>query len=65
VHEQGGGDGAVLAQDADHLPQVLQPLVGAVDLTGRQWEQLGTSVAPWVLLPLVLGVVRLRRREID
>lgn len=33
-------------------------------MDGDAWARLGVSVAIWVLLPLVLGVVRLLRREV-
>jgi ABC-2 type transport system permease protein len=33
-------------------------------LTTRQWEQLAASSALWILLPIVLGLIRLRRKEI-
>jgi ABC-2 type transport system permease protein len=33
-------------------------------LSGQGWAQLGTSVALWLLLPLVLGWLRIERREI-
>ena len=34
-------------------------------LTGQGWAQLGTSVALWLLLPLVLGWARITRTEIS
>jgi ABC-2 type transport system permease protein len=34
------------------------------DMTGRGWARLGTSVALWVVLPAVLGLVRLHRKEV-
>jgi ABC-2 type transport system permease protein len=33
-------------------------------LSGRQWAQLGTSVALWTLLPLVLGFWRVMRSDV-
>lgn len=36
----------------------------AAALTGEQWAQVGTATAIWVLLPLVLGLVRVARSEI-
>lgn len=33
-------------------------------VTGEQWAQLGTSVAVWVVLPLVVGMWRLSRSEV-
>lgn len=40
------------------------PLFTQVALTGEQWAQLATVTALWIVLPLVLGWVRLRRTEI-
>lgn len=34
------------------------------DVTSGQWARIGTSVAFWVLLPLVIGLIRLARREV-
>ena len=34
-------------------------------MTGEQWTRLGVSVAVWVLLPLVLGTLRVLRREVS
>jgi ABC-2 type transport system permease protein len=33
-------------------------------LTGEQWGQLATASALWILLPLVLGLIRLTRSEL-
>jgi ABC-2 type transport system permease protein len=33
-------------------------------MTGDQWARFGVSVAVWVLLPLVLGTIRMLRREV-
>jgi hypothetical protein len=41
-----------------------QPLFGGVDVTGEQWAQLATSSAIWILLPFVLGLVRVIRAEV-
>ncbi|MEO3748084.1 ABC transporter permease [Plantactinospora sp. B5E13] len=38
---------------------------GAGDLTGGQWARLGVSVAVWVGVPLVAGLVRTIRREVS
>ncbi|BBH70592.1 hypothetical protein ACTI_72770 [Actinoplanes sp. OR16] len=35
------------------------------DMTGDQWARLGVSVALWVVLPLVLGTIRVLRREVS
>jgi ABC-type transport system involved in multi-copper enzyme maturation permease subunit len=40
------------------------PLYSGVDMTGEQWGQLATSTALWVLLPFVLGVLRVLRAEV-
>ncbi len=45
------------------LNQATSPLIGE-HLSGRQWGQLATSSAVWVLLPLALGAVRLMRSEL-
>jgi ABC-2 type transport system permease protein len=39
------------------------PLIGE-RLTGEQWGQLATASALWILLPLVLGLIRLTRSEL-
>jgi ABC-2 type transport system permease protein len=41
-----------------------QPLFSGVDLTGEQWAQLATSSAIWILLPFLLGLVRVIRAEV-
>jgi ABC-type transport system involved in multi-copper enzyme maturation permease subunit len=41
-----------------------QPLFSGVDMTGEQWAQLATSSAIWILLPFVLGLVRVMRAEL-
>ncbi|MEU7821585.1 ABC transporter permease [Catellatospora sp. NPDC049133] len=33
-------------------------------MTGRDWARLGTSVAVWIVVPLVLGLIRVHRREV-
>ena len=45
------------------LNRTMQPLFTG-SLTSEQWAQLGTAVAVWVLLPLVLGMWRLTRAEV-
>lgn len=40
------------------------PLFTQEALTGEQWAQLATVTVLWIVLPLVLGWVRLRRTEI-
>ncbi len=34
------------------------------DMTGGQWARLGVSVAVWVLIPLVAGMIRINTREV-
>ncbi|MBL7261645.1 ABC transporter permease [Paractinoplanes lichenicola] len=34
-------------------------------MTGGEWARVGVSAAVWVLLPLVVGVVRVLRREVN
>ncbi|MGI8730603.1 MAG: ABC transporter permease [Solirubrobacteraceae bacterium] len=41
----------------------LSPMTQEV-LTGTQWAQAGTSLALWMLLPLLIGTWRITRREI-
>ena len=45
------------------LNQTQEPLFEAA-MTADSWARLGTSVALWVLLPLVLGAFRLARTEL-
>ncbi|BAL90154.1 hypothetical protein AMIS_49340 [Actinoplanes missouriensis 431] len=35
------------------------------DMTGGEWARFGVSVAVWVVLPLLLGTVRVLRREVS
>ncbi|MEU4561190.1 ABC transporter permease [Actinoplanes sp. NPDC023936] len=35
------------------------------DMTGGEWARLGVSVAVWVVLPVLLGTVRVLRREVS
>lgn len=46
------------------LSRATAPLMGNQWLTGEQWAQVATSNALWVLLPLVLGLVRIARKEV-
>jgi hypothetical protein len=39
------------------------PIIEA-DVSGEQWAQLATSMAIWLLLPLVIGVWRVLRAEV-
>ncbi len=40
------------------------PLFTSDDLTNQQWAQIGTSNLIWVVLPFVLGLVRVLRAEV-
>lgn len=44
--------------------QTLNALLNPTALNGQGWAQLGTSMALWFLLPFVLGLVRVLRREV-
>ncbi len=46
-----------------NLDQVTQPLF-AGEMAGRDWAQLATSSAVWVLLPLAVGTYRVLHREV-
>ncbi|GAA1851654.1 ABC transporter permease [Myceligenerans crystallogenes] len=47
------------------LSTATEPVMyDAAALTGNQWAHLGTAITIWVLLPLVLGLVRVARSEI-
>ena len=41
-----------------------KPLFGGTNLSGEQWAQLGTSTLIWVVLPFVVGMVRVLRAEV-
>jgi ABC-2 type transport system permease protein len=41
-----------------------QPLFGAEHITGEEWAQLATSTVLWVVLPFLLGLVRVLRAEV-
>jgi ABC-2 type transport system permease protein len=45
------------------MNRTMQPLFDG-RLTGEQWAHLGTSVTVWVVLPLVVGILLLRRAEV-
>lgn len=40
-------------------------LLKSKELTGQQWAQLGTSMALWCALPMLIGLWRLSREEIS
>ena len=46
-----------------NLDSVTQPLF-AGEMAGRDWAQLGTATAVWVLLPLAIGTYRVLNREV-
>lgn len=41
-----------------------RPLFSGVSMTGEQWGQLATATLIWVVLPFVLGLVRVLRAEV-
>jgi hypothetical protein len=41
-----------------------QPLFSGTNLSGEEWAQLATSTVIWVVLPFVLGLVRVLRAEV-
>lgn len=41
-----------------------QPLFGATSMSGEQWAHLGTGTLIWVVLPFVIGMVRVLRAEV-
>ncbi|MDX6302786.1 MAG: type transport system permease protein [Nocardioidaceae bacterium] len=41
-----------------------QPLINADSMSGQEWAQLGTSTLLWVVLPFVVGLVRVLRAEV-
>jgi ABC-2 type transport system permease protein len=46
------------------LAYAQQPLFSGSPMNGDQWFHLASATAVWVLLPLVIGVVRVLRREV-
>lgn len=40
------------------------PLFAAGDMSGKEWEQLAVGTVIWVVLPFVLGLVRVLRAEV-
>ena len=34
-------------------------------LTGAQWAHAGTALAIWMLVPLLIGIWRITRREVS
>jgi ABC-2 type transport system permease protein len=45
--------------------RTMNPLFQPHALSTREWEQLGTSLCLWLLLPLIVGLLRLRSKEIS
>lgn len=41
-----------------------EPLLGDGWLTGQEWQYLGGAVALWLVLPMVVGLWRVARREV-
>jgi len=46
------------------LGTAQQPLFGGVDLSAEQWWQVVTSTLIWVVLPFVIGLIRVLRAEV-
>ncbi len=46
------------------LNTTLAPLAQGLAPTGDQWGRVGVSVALWVLLPMLIGIWRVLRREV-
>jgi len=46
------------------LNAASEPLYNGKAMSGEQWAQFGTGAALWVLLPFVLGLVRVLRAEV-
>ena len=46
------------------LGVTMEPLLSATTPGGGQWARMGTSVALWLVLPLLLGLLRVLRTEI-
>ena len=46
------------------LGTAQQPLFSGTDLSGEQWLQVTTSTLIWVVLPFVVGLVRVLRAEV-
>ena len=50
--------------DLGTAQQPLFELGGGESLTGEQWAQLGTTTLVWIIVPFVLGLVRVMRAEL-
>jgi ABC-2 type transport system permease protein len=56
-----------LLSPLEHVAPWLDPAVGPISgevLSATQWAHAGTALAVWMLLPLVVGVWRITRREV-
>ena len=42
-----------------------EPLGGGDALTSGEWQKLGVAATVWVVLPLILGLIRMLRREVS
>jgi hypothetical protein len=51
------------ADVAPWLDPAVGPISGEV-LSATQWAHVGTALALWMLLPLVVGAWRISRREV-
>lgn len=62
-----GGLVDVLATAAEWLDfgVTMMPLFSGETLTAQQWAQVGTTTLVWVVLPLVVGTVRVLRSEVS
>ncbi len=47
-----------------YLNRTMNALFVVESMTGEQWAQLGTSVGVWIVLPVVAGMLILRRAEV-
>lgn len=61
-----GGMVSWLATAAEWLDfsLTMAPILSGVTLTGQQWAQLGATTAVWVVVPLLIGVLRVVRAEV-
>jgi ABC-2 type transport system permease protein len=46
------------------LGTASQPLFAGTNLTSEEWQQLATASAIWIVLPFLLGLVRVLRAEV-
>ncbi|GAB3160780.1 hypothetical protein GCM10027059_09480 [Myceligenerans halotolerans] len=62
--------GSLIAAVRDAMPWIDlatagEPVLYGDAMTGQQWAQLATASAIWIVAPLVLGLIRVARREIN